>query len=260
MNVVTYRFEANVAHIELNRPRVLNAIDGPMLGALAEAFERAKRDGARAGLLSGAGGAFCAGADLASLGQSLDLGDPVAARAWIERMHLTLLEPFEMDIPWVAAVRGAAVGAGCQVALMCDVVLMGADAYFYWAFAKRGLSVDGGGTWLLPRLVGLQRAKQLLLTPRKVRAEEAQTLGLAVALDPAQDVLDEARTLARALAQGPTVALGSTKAALNRSFELTFHQALEQEAQAQAITLTTQDVREGIGAFLDKREPHFKGK
>lgn len=259
-DILTYRTLEGVAQITFNRPDVLNALDAPLLEALDQALHQAKRDGARAGLLTGSGRAFCSGADLAGLGASMDMTNPVQVRGWVHRMHEALLHLFDMEIPWVAAVNGPAVGVGCHFALACDFVLMSEDAYFFWAFTLRGLSVDGGGTWLLPRLVGLHRAKQLALAPEKLPAQDAKALGLATAIVPAEQLMKQALALAQRLASGPTVALGLTKAAMNRGLGQTFAQMLEFEAQAQAINVQTQDVQEGIRAFLEKRAPRFQGR
>ena len=259
-DILHYRLLDGVAQITFNRPDVLNALDAPLLEALDQALRQAQRDGARAGLLTGNGRAFCSGADLASLGASMDMTNPIQVRGWVHRMHEVLLRLFEMEIPWVAAVNGPAVGVGCHFALACDFVFMSQDAYFLWAFTQRGLSVDGGGTWLLPRMVGLHRAKRLALAPEKLSAQGAKELGLATAIVPADQLMKQAVELAQRLACGPTVALGLTKAAMNRGLSQTFRQTLEFEAQAQAINVQTEDVQEGIRAFLEKRAPRFQGR
>lgn len=258
--VVSYAFGDGVATLTLNRPDVLNALNGEMVEGLSEALGRARREGARAGVLTGAGRAFCSGADLANLGQSLDPTHSVHVRAWVNRMHEVLLQLFEMEIPWVAAINGPAVGVGANFALACDVTVMHQNAYFYWAFTRRGLSVDGGGTWLLPHLVGLPCAKRLTLLPEKLEANAARELGLVTEVVPEASFAEAVTEVAQRLAVGPTVALGLTKTALNRSLSHTFREALAYEAQAQAVNVRTSDVVEGIQAFLEKREPQFRGQ
>ena len=259
-SVVDYEIKQQVAYLTLNRPEVLNALNGEMVEALAGRLQQAQKEGARAGVLMGQGRGFCSGADLADLGQSMDPTHSVHVRTWVNRMHEVLLQLFEMEIPWVAAVNGPAVGVGCHFALACDVVLMSQAAYFYWAFTKRGLSVDGGGTWLLPHLVGLHRAKQLALLPEKMSAQAAQALGLAAEVVAEGELVQRAGQIAQRLAQGPTVAYGLTKTAMNRSLSHTFRESLAYEAQAQAVNVRTNDVMEGIRAFLEKRDPTFKGQ
>ncbi len=258
--VCDYQLKDGVAVVTLNRPDVLNALNGEMVEALSDALDQASKDGARAGLLTGSGRGFCSGADLANLGQSMDPTNSVHVRKWVNRMHEVLLKLFEMEIPWVAAVNGPAVGVGCNFALACDLVIMSEEAYFYWAFTKRGLSVDGGGTWLLPHLVGLQRAKQLVMLPEKVSASESQSMGIASDIVPQDQLMTKATETAQRLAQGPTVAYGITKTAMNRSLSHTFREALAYEAQGQGINVRTEDVQEGIMAFLQKRDPNFKGQ
>lgn len=258
--VCDYQLNNDVAVVTLNRPEVLNALNGEMVEALADALDQANKDSARAGLLTGSGRGFCSGADLANLGQTMDPTNSVHIRKWVNRMHEVLLKLFEMEIPWVAAVNGPAVGVGCNFALACDLVMMSEEAYFYWAFTKRGLMVDGGGTWLLPHLVGLQRAKQMALLPEKVSASDALSLGIASSVTPQDQLMEKAADTAQRLAQGPTVAYGITKTAMNRSLSHTFREALAYEAQGQGINVRTEDVQEGIMAFLQKRDPNFKGQ
>jgi 2-(1,2-epoxy-1,2-dihydrophenyl)acetyl-CoA isomerase len=258
--VLDYKLEDGVALITLNRPEVLNALNGEMVEALGEALDQAASDGARAGLLTGKDRAFCSGADLANLGQSMDPTNPIHVRKWVNRMHEVLLKLFEMEIPWVAAVNGPAVGVGANFALACDLLVAAESAYFYWAFTKRGLAVDGGGTWLLPHLVGLHRAKQLALAPQKLSASDAKLMGLVADVVSDGAVMERASALAKQLAQGPTVAYAVTKTSMNRSLSHTFRESLAYEAQGQAVNIRSQDVVEGITAFLEKRDPDFKGE
>jgi len=259
-DVIRYELRDGVARLTLNRPDVLNALDLSVVDGLHAALDRARTDGARAGLLTGAGRAFCSGADLAGLSASVTLTDPADVRRWVAHMHGVFLKIHEMEIPWVAAVNGPAVGVGANLALVCDVAVAAESTYFYWAFVERGLSVDGGGTWLLPHLVGLPLAKRLALLPEKLPAGEAEKLGLVTEVVPDDQLAERADALAGQLAQGPTLALGLTKRALNGALERTFRDALEVEAGSQAINVSGEDVQEGVRAFLEKRAPRFKGR
>jgi 2-(1,2-epoxy-1,2-dihydrophenyl)acetyl-CoA isomerase len=178
---ILYDVAEGVATITLNRPDVLNAVNLPMARELLHAIEAVRADASvRAVLLSGAGRAFCAGADLVNMGEGFDPSNPVhVRRALVESFNPIILKIFEMEKPWIAAVNGAAVGGGCQLALACDLVLIAEDAYFCEIFAQRGLVVDAGGLFLLPRIVGLHKAKELAFFAEKIYGPQAVELGLA---------------------------------------------------------------------------------
>ncbi len=162
--------------------------------------------------------------------------------------------------PTIAAVDGVAVGAGLNLALGCDVVIATTRARLSELFVRRGLVVDFGGTWLLPRRVGLQRAKEMALTGRVVEAAEAEEMGLVWRVVDPEALTAEVNDLARRLAEGAPLAQALIKAAMNRSYEMSFAEALSDEAQAQSICLGSEDAAEGIAAFLEKRDPDFKGR
>jgi 2-(1,2-epoxy-1,2-dihydrophenyl)acetyl-CoA isomerase len=259
---ILYDVAEGVATITLNRPDVLNAVNLPMARELLHAIEAVRADASvRAVLLSGAGRAFCAGADLVNMGEGFDPNNSVhVRRALVESFNPIILKIFEMEKPWIAAVNGAAVGGGCQLALACDLVLIAEDAYFCEIFAQRGLVVDAGGLFLLPRIVGLHKAKELAFFAEKIYGPQAVELGLANKCVPRSELLPQAREWAKRLAQGPTVALGLMKLGMNRGLQMTLHDVLHYEAHAQALAVQTHDVREGLQAFIEKRAPKFQGR
>lgn len=260
MNTLRYEVEDGVAMVTLNRPEVLNAVNGTMAHELHQALAQIAADRAvRAVLLTGAGRAFCAGADLTRPGEGVNLEDPNSVRDWLTYLNGLIVGIMEMEVPWVAAVNGPAAGMGAHLALACDLVLIAEGAYFYEAFLARGLVVDLGGMYLLPRLVGLHRAKELAFFGDKVYGPQAIALGLANRAVPDGELMTTAREWAARLARGPTRAIGLTKLGMNRGLNMSLRDVLAYEAQAQALVIQTQDVREGIQAFLEKREPEFKG-
>ncbi len=257
-----YEQKDGVAVITLSRPHVLNAANGTMLQELNQVIQQIKTDAAvRAVILTGAGRGFCSGADLANLGAGVDPQNPVHVRDWVHQHVNPIVQGImEMEKPWVAAVNGAAAGAGCHLALACDLVVMAEEAYFYWAFTRRGLIVDVGGLYLLPRLVGLHKAKELAFLPEKIYGPQALELGLINKVVPTAELMKTVRDWAQKLAQGPTKALGWTKLGMNRGLSMNLEDVLAYEAQAQGLAVQTEDVREGVRAFLEKREPKFQGK
>ncbi len=264
MNYQTIRYEVadSIATITLNRPEVLNAANIQMLKELHNAIEAVRTDaGVRAVVLTGAERAFCAGADLAGMGEGFDLTNPVDVRRWlVEFFNPLILKIFEMEKPWIAAVNGVAAGGGCQLALACDLILIAEDAYFCEIFAQRGLVVDLGGLFFLPRIVGLHKAKELAFFAEKISGPQAVTLGLANTCVSTGELLQVARDWAKRLAEGPTVALGLMKLGMNRGLQMTLHDVMHYEASAQALAIQTYDVQEGLRAFAEKRAPKFQGR
>ncbi len=247
-----------VVTVTLNRPERKNAINDRMWDELLETFEAvADAVDDRVLVVTGAGGAFCSGADLSGY-------DPSAAGApSLHRMrHVAdvALALHRLPKPTIAKVTGVAAGAGCNLALGCDLIVASEDARFSEIFARRGLSLDFGGSFLLPRLVGLHRAKELAFFADVISASEARDLGLVNRLLPAAEVDSFVDDWARRLAAGPPLALSMTKTLLNHSFAVSMDQALEDEARTQAVNFATSDVIEAMGAFLEKREPDFKGR
>lgn len=248
-----------VLWVTIDRPERKNAIPADGWGLLAEVFTAFDKGEARVMVITGAGGEFCSGADL-----DPDRGSgpmPVsAAHRRMKQVERAATALHRCSKPTIAAVDGVAVGAGMNLALGCDVVLASERARFSEIFVRRGLTVDFGGTWLLPRVVGLQRAKELALSGRIVDAAEALRLGIVMEVVPAEALPDRARDLARSFQAGAPVAQMFAKQGLDAAFESSFAESVSWEGQSQAIALGTEDSVEGIRAFLEKRDPEWKGR
>lgn len=246
--------------VTFNRPQRLNAFTEAMHKALREALVEAEKDDAcRALLITGAGRGFCAGQDLndrlSKAGETPVLGG--ALQAYYNPLVRTLRE---LPFPVVAAVNGVAAGAGCNIALACDIVLAARSASFVQSFAKIGLVPDSGGTWTLPRLVGPARARGLALTAEPLTAEKAEAWGMIwKAIDDAA-LMDEAHALCARFAAAPTVGLALTKRALDESWSNDLEAQLELERELQREASLTPDYAEGVRAFMEKRTPIFSGR
>jgi 2-(1,2-epoxy-1,2-dihydrophenyl)acetyl-CoA isomerase len=241
----------------LNRPERRNAVTGEMWGELEELFTEVGRDDAdRVLVVTGAGGAFCSGADLGTE-RDQDREHPLRR---MHRIGAAALALHRLPKPTIAKVPGIAAGAGANLAFGCDLIVASASARFSEIFSRRGLSVDFGGTWLLPRLVGLHRAKQLAFFGDIIPAAEADAMGLVNAVVPDEELDAVVADWARRLASGPPLALAMTKTLLNQSFDLTLAQALESEGLAQSVNFATEDTAEAIAAFREKRDPTFRGR
>lgn len=246
-----------VTTITLNRPEVLNAVNTPMAKELHDAVRQAARDAAvRCVVLTGAGRGFCSGQDLRGR----------AAGDFSYRAHLrstynpVILLLRTMEKPVLAAVNGVAAGAGCSLALAADLRVASARASFIQIFSRVGLIPDSGSTWFLPRLVGTGKAFELACTAEPVDAAEALRLGLVNRVVPPDDLMPQTMELAMRLASGPTRAYGLTKRAFAYAIGASLEQALEYEAQVQEIAGHTADHREGVAAFIEKREAKFEGR
>lgn len=249
-----------VATVTLNVPASLNAFSTRMQGELATLIAHiAQDDAVRAVVLTGAGRAFCAGGDMREMEAAAD-PVPLAGRNKLHRMLTTVLMPLvRLEKPVIAAVNGVAVGAGMNLALAADITLVSETATFSQAFVKVGLVPDTGGLYLLTRLIGLNRAKEICFTGRMLSAREALELGLVNRVLPADALMRAALELAGELARGATAAIGLTKSLLNLAHTATLEEMAEFESYALAVVLSTHDHREGIRAFREKRAPQFRG-
>lgn len=255
MDTLLVDHDGGVLNVTLNRPQVKNAMNDQMWDELLDLFRGAQIDPeVRVLVLAGAGGAFCSGADLSSPGGLLR--QPLTHMRKVGDVALAL---HRLTKPTIAKVGGVAAGAGCNLALGCDLVVASEEARFSEIFARRGLSLDFGGSWLLPRLVGLHKAKELALLAEMISAREALEVGIVNRVVPPADLDGFVQGWAERLSAGPPLALSMTKTLLNASFAASMDEALEDEARAQAVNLRTEDAGEAMRAFAEKREPTFKG-
>jgi|TARA_B110000211_G_C14093383_1_gene560953 2-(1,2-epoxy-1,2-dihydrophenyl)acetyl-CoA isomerase len=257
METILYDLKEGVGTITFNRPDVLNATNDTFYIELnALLAEIAKDESVGAVVLTGAGRGFCAGADVRAMDPDASPLKRRARHRWILR---DILRPLvELEKPVIAAVNGAAVGAGFNIALACDMILASDKAVFSQIFARLALVPDLGGLYLLTRVVGLNKAKELCFTAKKISASEAFDLGIVNHVVPAEDLLDRAQELAAQIAAGPPTALAMVKTLLNKSSTSTLDQMLEYESYAQTIAYTTEEHREGVAAFREKRQPNFR--
>ncbi|QMU72907.1 enoyl-CoA hydratase/isomerase family protein [Streptacidiphilus sp. P02-A3a] len=263
---VLHRVAEGVSWITLNRPEALNAVTAEMRESLVGLLEAASADpGVRAVVLTGAGRGFCAGADLRAApndapgGAAERVAGDVARmlRRGVQRLVAAVLD---CEKPVLAAVNGPTAGVGVPLALACDLVLMADTASLVPAFVRRGLVPDGGAAYLLPRLVGPQRAKELLFLGDRLTAADAERLGLVNRVVPAAELEPTARAWAARLASGPTRTIALTKELLNTALEADRSAAFAAEAAAQEANLATADAAEGVRAFVERREPDFTGR
>jgi len=256
---ILFEVDQGVARITLNRPDVLNSIHTAMSGEIREALAQAAREREiRAVLLTGTGRGFCAGQDLDEVRPGATAGDFAAHVRTVYNPLVRALRALEK--PVVCAVNGVAAGAGANLALACDLVLAAEDASFVEVFAKIGLVPDTGGSFFLPRLVGMARATALTMLAEKVTAQRAVEIGLIYRVCPAASLQEEASTLARHLAAQPTFGLGLTKRLLNAAGSNDLDAQLELEAELQGAAGRSADYAEGVAAFLTKRKPVFTGQ
>lgn len=267
--VLLVRDERGVRWLTLNRPERKNSVSPDLRDELIGALDAARQDdGVRCIVITGAGDAFCSGVDLggskvtgsAARGEQRK-PDPRAIRESMKAgFQRVITAIWELDKPVVAAVNGVAAGGGAQLALVCDLVIAAESARFIEIFVRRGLAVDSGGGWLLPRLLGMHRAKELVFLAEPLPAKEAAEWGLVNRVVPDAALADETARLAGALAAGATRAIGASKRLLNRAFETDLPEALDEEAAAQALVSLTEDFSEGVRAFVEKRPPKFEGR
>jgi len=251
-----------VATITLDRPAVKNALLPSHFDQLAAIFDAvAANPDDRVLVLTGAGNAFCAGADLSADRDTIRrLEEGPIARAQFTRKALApALTLHRLPKPTIAAVNGIAAGGGCNLALGCDIVFASESAGFSQIFVNRGMSVDYGGTWLLPRLIGLQRAKDLAFRGNVLSARDAKALGLVLETVADDDLMDRVNAYAAELASKPPIALSQIKTGMNRLQSVSFEEGLEFEADAQATCLGSADFREALSAWRGKRNGVFTG-
>ena len=248
--------------ITLNRPHRKNAISTEMFEELHDAFHYigdANVD--RVVVITGAPGAFCSGADLGGgEGASPNVAANRHQLQQMRRVSAAGVKFSKLPMPVIAKVNGVAVGAGANLALLCDLIVAGSSARFSEIFAKRGLSIDFGGSWVLPRLIGLHRAKELAFFADIISAAEAERFGLVNRVVPDDELDAFVATWARRLAAGPPIALAQTKLLLNNSSGSSLEEAFEHEGAAQTVNFGTKDTGEAMMAFLQKREPNFIGE
>lgn len=250
--------EDGVARLTLNRPDAGNAIDMAMAEALAAAATRCETDAAiRCVVLTGAGRLFCAGGDLGLFTTAEDV--PAVLHALATTLHGALIRFARMPKPLLVLVNGPAAGAGMSMALCGDVVLAARSAHFTAAYGAIGLTPDGGMSWLLPRLVGLRKAQDIILTNRRVKAEEAEAIGMVTAVVDDGRLAEAGRAMAERLSAAPVQALGAARLLLQRSFSTGFEDQLAAEANAISAAGGRPESREGLAAFMAKRPPDFKG-
>ena len=251
-----------IVTLTLNRPDRLNALGDTLREELCDALVRASDDpAARVIVITGAGRGFCAGGDMKA---AHEVQEGVRERALLDRVaplrDKVVLAMRDAPKPIIAAVNGPAAGAGMNLALACDLRLASTAARFGQTFVKRGLHVDWGGTYFLPRLVGMAKACELIFTGEMISAEEAYTLGLLNQLVPPEQLMPATYALAQKIAAGPPIAIRLAKRALYHNQDVDLRAALEFETFAQNVCRETEDAREGIRAFVEKRPPRFQGR
>ncbi len=244
-----------VITVTMNRPEKKNAANGVMWDELRATWDELALDPTvRCVVMTGAGDGFCSGADLS---------DGTGERHQLQAMnliHRTVQSLYSIMVPVIAKVNGVAAGAGMNMALACDLIVASDQARFSEIFARRGLSVDFGGTWILPRLIGLHKAKELAFFADIISAAEAERFGIVNKVVDHDELDDTVAAWADRLAAGPPLALAMTKRLLTLNASADFASALEAEGMAQTVNVATDDTREAVRAFLDGREPQFRGR
>lgn len=257
MSSVLFEIKDSIGFITLNRPDKLNSFNREMALQMQDALDKCKDPTIRAVYITGNGKAFSAGQDLAEV---VDPNGPGMDKILPEHYNPIVVRIRLLEKPVIAAINGVAAGAGANIALCCDIVLATQSASFIQAFSKIGLVPDSGGTFSLPRLVGWQKASAIMMLGERISATDAERIGMVYKTFPDEAFEENARLIALYLSKMPTLGLAYTKRLLNRSFDNTWEQQLkEEEVYQQKASLTT-DYKEGVQAFLEKRQPEFKGE
>ena len=258
MKTIEHYIDAHVCIIKLNRPKVFNSFNKDMALTLQTILDDCEKNAdVRAILLTGEGKAFCAGQDLQEI---TDPNGPALSDIVSQHYNPIIERIRNIEKPIICAVNGVAAGAGANIALACDITIAGESVAFIQAFSKIGLIPDSGGTFFLPRIIGMQKATALMMLADKIMATDAERMGMIYKVYPDDLLMEETLKVAKKLAALPTIGLGLTKRALNKSLtnDLTAQLALEDELQTAAGK--TYDYNEGVAAFLEKRKPNFKGE
>ncbi|MER5617210.1 enoyl-CoA hydratase-related protein [Streptomyces sp. NPDC002215] len=259
-SLVLHATDNGVSWITLNRPEAMNAVTWEQRGRIIGLLAEASADPAvRAVVLTATGRGFCAGADLRgapATGERVPGDVARTIRLGAQRLIAAVLD---CEKPVIAAVNGTAAGIGAHLAFACDLVLAAGSAKFIEVFVRRGLVPDGGGAYLLPRLIGPQRAKELMFFGDSLPAAEAERLGLVNRVVPDEELAATAREWAQRLAEGPTRSIALTKQLVNASLDADRSTAFAAEAMAQEINMTTQDANEGVASFVERRAPKYRG-
>lgn len=257
MSTVLFEIKDAIAYITLNRPDKLNSFNREMALLLQQKLDECKNKEVRCVLITGAGKAFSAGQDLAEV---TDPNGPGMQRILSEHYNPIVMKIRKLEKPVVAAVNGVAAGAGANIALCADIVVAAESASFIQAFSKIGLIPDSGGSYILPRLIGWQKASALMMLGEKVPAAEAERIGMIYRIFKDDVFLENANNIARFLAEMPTRGLAFTKQALNMSFSGNFEEQLHDEDILQQKAAATRDYQEGVNAFMEKRKTVFTGE
>jgi len=256
-DTIVLRKEDNIATIVLNRPEKLNAVIPHMVEELLEAIRSVARDDAvRVVVITGAGRAFSAGGDT-SAHLAFQSEDPGQLMEHFRQLGDLIVNLRNVAKPILAVVNGPAVGAGFSLALGCDIILASEGAKFSVGFIRMALHPEGGVSYLLPRILGIARACELIFTGKIIDAKEAERIGLVNQVVPHEELEVRAKELANTLARGPAMALGLSKTSLYQALNMTLSSAVEREARAQTICMSSEDVKEAVNAFLEKRSPNF---